>query len=88
MYSVTWKSRRSILQRHVQSSCTDVSANQLTETLTVEKVKEMLRDIIVSCFERADEQEKADDGHIKLERGFATIPFSLLMGWCYAFPSL
>jgi hypothetical protein len=34
----------------------------------------MLRDIIVSCFERAKEQEKADDGHIKLDRGFATIP--------------
>jgi hypothetical protein len=34
----------------------------------------MLRDIIVSCFGRAKEQEKADDGHIKVDRGFATIP--------------
>jgi fatty acid synthase subunit alpha len=47
---------------------------QLTETFTLEKVKEMLREIVGSCFERAQEQEKIDDGHIKLERGFATIP--------------
>lgn len=46
---------------------------QLTETFTVEKVKEMLSDIVKSCFEKAQEQQKAE-GYIKLERGFATIP--------------
>ena len=33
----------------------------------------MLGDIVDSCFKRAQEQ-KAAEGHIKLERGFATIP--------------
>jgi fatty acid synthase subunit alpha len=39
----------------------------------VEKVKEMLGDIVSECFERAKELQKAE-GYIKLERGFATIP--------------
>jgi fatty acid synthase subunit beta len=34
----------------------------------------MLQEIVASCFERDREKEKADDGHIQLERGFATIP--------------
>nr|GAT50282.1 fatty acid synthase [Mycena chlorophos] len=46
---------------------------KLTETFTVEKVIEMLGDIVKECFERAQEQQKAE-GHIKLERGYATIP--------------
>ncbi|KAJ7828145.1 acyl transferase domain-containing protein [Mycena olivaceomarginata] len=46
---------------------------KLTETFTVEKVKEMLGEIITECHTRATEQQKAE-GHIKLERGFATIP--------------
>ncbi|KAF8843701.1 hypothetical protein BDN67DRAFT_963867 [Paxillus ammoniavirescens] len=46
---------------------------KLTETFTVEKVKEMLGDIVSECFERAKELQKAE-GYIKLERGFATIP--------------
>lgn len=46
---------------------------QLTETYTVEKVKEMLGDIVKSCYSRAKEQQQAE-GYIKLERGFATIP--------------
>ncbi|KAF9467993.1 fatty acid synthase [Collybia nuda] len=46
---------------------------KLTETYTVEKVKEMLSDIVKSCHERAMEQQ-ATEGYIKLERGFATIP--------------
>ncbi|KAG5646963.1 hypothetical protein DXG03_001686 [Asterophora parasitica] len=46
---------------------------KLTETYTVEKVKEMLGDIVKSCHEKALEQQKAE-GYIKLERGFATIP--------------
>ena len=39
----------------------------------MEKVKEMLGEIIDSCFQRAQEQKLAA-GHIVLERGFATIP--------------
>ncbi|KAF8907276.1 fatty acid synthase [Gymnopilus junonius] len=46
---------------------------KLTQTFTVEKVKEMLSDIVKSCLEKAQEQQKAE-GYIKLERGFATIP--------------
>jgi fatty acid synthase subunit alpha len=46
---------------------------QLTKTFTVEKVKEMLADIVKSCLEKAREQQKVE-GYIKLERGFATIP--------------
>ncbi|PPQ94469.1 hypothetical protein CVT25_001102 [Psilocybe cyanescens] len=46
---------------------------KLTETYSVEKVKEMLGDIVKSCFEKAQEQQK-EEGYIKLERGFATIP--------------
>jgi fatty acid synthase subunit beta len=34
----------------------------------------MLRDIIISCFDKAKAQQKAQDGYIKLDRGFATIP--------------
>ena len=45
---------------------------QLTETFSVEKVKEMLGDIVTECFERANAQQKSE-GYIKLERGFATI---------------
>jgi fatty acid synthase subunit alpha len=51
-----------------------IPLHRLTETFSLDKVKEMLREIVVSCFERAREQEKIDVGHIKLERGFATIP--------------
>jgi hypothetical protein len=43
------------------------------ESYTVEKVKEMLRDIMTNCFEKAQESRKAE-GYIKLERGFAIIP--------------
>ncbi|KAF7374647.1 Fatty acid synthase subunit alpha [Mycena sanguinolenta] len=46
---------------------------KLTETFTVEKVKEMLGDIVKECYTRATEQQAAE-GYIKLERGFATIP--------------
>jgi hypothetical protein len=47
--------------------------NQLTELFTVEKVKEMLEEIVKTCFKWAQEQQQAE-GYIKLERGFATIP--------------
>ncbi|KAF9007571.1 fatty acid synthase [Cyathus striatus] len=46
---------------------------KLTETFTIEKVKEMLNDIIKSCYEKAQELQQAE-GYITLERGFATIP--------------
>ena len=47
--------------------------HQLTESYSVEKVKEMLGDIVTECFDRAKAQQKSE-GYIKLERGFATIP--------------
>ncbi|EJD06870.1 fatty acid synthase [Fomitiporia mediterranea MF3/22] len=50
-----------------------VDIAKLTEKFTVDQVKEMLGEIIKSCFQKAQEQ-KAAQGHIKLERGFATIP--------------
>jgi fatty acid synthase subunit alpha, fungi type len=46
---------------------------QLTEMYAIDKVKEMLGDIVKSCYERAKDQQKTE-GHLKLERGFATIP--------------
>ncbi|KAF7293423.1 Fatty acid synthase [Mycena indigotica] len=57
----------------------DISKGMLlTEPFTVEKVKEMLGDIVKECFGRAQDQHKAE-GHIKLE---------LPLGWCFALPSL
>ncbi|GBE85483.1 hypothetical protein SCP_0706700 [Sparassis crispa] len=50
-----------------------VDIAKLTGKFTVERVKEMLGEIINSCFTRAKDQQKAE-GYIKLERGFATIP--------------
>ncbi|KAG8716660.1 3-oxoacyl-[acyl-carrier-protein] synthase [Ceratobasidium sp. 394] len=50
-----------------------IDIQKLTEDFTVEQVKEMLRDIITSCFDKAKEKQQAE-GYIKLERGFATIP--------------
>lgn len=46
---------------------------QLTETYSIEKVKEMLKDIIAECHQRALDLQKAE-GYIVLQRGFATIP--------------
>ncbi|KAH9856627.1 fatty acid synthase [Lenzites betulinus] len=46
---------------------------KLTEQFTVDQVKEMLGDIVVSSYDKAKEQQ-AKEGYIKLERGFATIP--------------
>ena len=46
---------------------------QLAQQLSLEKVKEMLADIVKSCNDKAKEQQ-ASEGYIKLERGFATIP--------------
>jgi len=38
----------------------------------MERVKEMLVEIVKSCFEQA--KAKAENGYMKLDRGFATIP--------------
>ncbi|KZT29627.1 fatty acid synthase [Neolentinus lepideus HHB14362 ss-1] len=46
---------------------------KLTESFTIEKVKEMLGEIVDNCYQRAQELQKAQ-GHLQLERGFATIP--------------
>ena len=46
---------------------------QLTAKFTVEKVKEMLGDIVMESFNRAKELQKAK-GHLKLEHGFVMIP--------------
>ncbi|KAK7025306.1 fatty acid synthase alpha subunit Lsd1 [Paramarasmius palmivorus] len=49
-------------------------AKQLTETFSVEKVKEMLGDIVKECHARALEQQQTEGSYIKLDRGFASIP--------------
>lgn len=46
---------------------------QLSEKFSIEQVKEMLGEIVKSCHKRAEDQKVAE-GHIKLDRGFATIP--------------
>ncbi|KAI0749711.1 fatty acid synthase [Daedaleopsis nitida] len=46
---------------------------KLTERFTVDQVKEMLGEIVNSCFAKAKELQ-AKEGYIVLERGFATIP--------------
>lgn len=46
---------------------------QLAQQFSLEKVKEMLADIVKSCDDKAKEQQ-VNEGYIKLERGFATIP--------------
>ncbi|EIN09976.1 fatty acid synthase [Punctularia strigosozonata HHB-11173 SS5] len=50
-----------------------VDIAKLTEQLSIEKVKEMLAEIIDSCYQRSQELQKAE-GYITLERGLATIP--------------
>ncbi|KAI0067274.1 fatty acid synthase [Artomyces pyxidatus] len=50
-----------------------VDIAKLTEQFSIEKVKEMLGEIVKSCYQRALDQQKAE-GYIKLDRGFATIP--------------
>ncbi|KAK2463415.1 hypothetical protein APHAL10511_004501 [Amanita phalloides] len=50
-----------------------IDFEKLTQQLSLEKVKEMLANIVKSCNDKAKEQAAAE-GYIKLERGFATIP--------------
>ena len=47
---------------------------KLTEMMTIEEVKEKLGEIVDECFAQAKELDAKSGGHIKLERGFATIP--------------
>ena len=49
--------------------------HQLTEKYGLAKVKEMLKDIVNSCYDSALEKQKTE-GYIVLERGLATIPLS------------
>ena len=46
---------------------------QLTEKFSLEKVREMLGEIVANCVEKALAQQ-VEQGQIVLERGFATIP--------------
>ncbi|KAH7106327.1 fatty acid synthase [Auriculariales sp. MPI-PUGE-AT-0066] len=50
-----------------------VDIAKLTEKLSLEKVREMLGEIVANCIEKALKQQQ-EQGFIKLERGFATIP--------------
>ncbi|KAF8271214.1 fatty acid synthase [Lactarius quietus] len=50
-----------------------VDITKLTEKFGLAKVKEMLKDIVNNCYDRALEKQKAE-GYIILERGLATIP--------------
>ncbi|KAF7965824.1 hypothetical protein HWV62_41719, partial [Athelia sp. TMB] len=50
-----------------------IDIGKMTVKFGMEKVKEMLNDIVTECSGRAQAQQKAE-GQIKLERGFATIP--------------
>lgn len=50
-------------------------SRQLTEKFGIAKVKEMLKDIVNSCYGSALEKQKTE-GYIILERGLATIPLA------------
>ena len=47
----------------------------MTEKFSIAKVKEMLKDIVNSCYDRALEKQKAK-GYIVLECGLTTIPLT------------
>ena len=47
----------------------------VTEKFSIAKVKEMLKDIVNSYYDRALKKQKAE-GYIVLERGLATIPLA------------
>jgi len=67
-----------ILKVCVARPLTDIyidDSPQLTEKFGLAKVKEMLNDIVNSCYDSAVEKQKAE-GCIVLERGLATIPLA------------
>jgi len=47
----------------------------VTEKFSIMKVKEMLKDIVNSCYDHALKKQKAE-GYIILERGLAMIPLT------------
>ena len=51
-----------------------IDLKKLTEMMSIEEVKEKLGEIVDECFTQAKETQVQHGGHIKLERGFATIP--------------
>jgi fatty acid synthase subunit alpha len=51
-----------------------IDLKKLTEMMSIEEVKEKLGEIVDECFTQAKETQVKHGGHIKLERGFATIP--------------
>jgi hypothetical protein len=59
----------------------------LTETFSIEKVKEILGNIMAEYFDRTKAQQKSE-GYIKLEQGFITIPFPLTIPLGRGFPLL
>ncbi|ETW83518.1 hypothetical protein HETIRDRAFT_449233 [Heterobasidion irregulare TC 32-1] len=60
-----------------------VDIAKLTEMFSIEKVKEMLTEIVENCFKRPESQRKPE-GHIKLECGFATIPLLRIDVLCHS----
>lgn len=56
-----------------QGNDLNLQYSQLTEKFSVDKVREMLVDIVDECLRRAWDQQKAEE-YIHLERGYATIP--------------
>ena len=58
--------------RLLTNICVDDSP-QLTKKFGLTKVKEMLKDIVNSCYDSAVEKQKAK-GYIVLKRGLAMIP--------------
>ena len=49
--------------------------HQLTEKFSIAKIKEMLKDIVNTCYDRTLEKQKAE-GYIVLKCGLATIPLA------------
>ncbi|KAF9504306.1 hypothetical protein BS47DRAFT_1308362 [Hydnum rufescens UP504] len=46
----------------------------IQKTYSVDRVKEMLQEIVDNCIKAARQKQEADNGYIVLEHGFATIP--------------
>ena len=79
MFSIISRCRRLTLPRYVLLDCwlefVLMTNPQLTEKFGLAKVKEMLNDIVNSCYDSAVEKQNAE-GYIVLERGLATIPLA------------
>ncbi|WBW74907.1 fatty acid synthase beta subunit Fas1 [Schizosaccharomyces osmophilus] len=53
-----------------------IDFQKLIETLTLDQLKEQLSEIVEGCHEKTLKQ-KEEQGHLELERGFATIPLKI-----------